>query len=381
MFGSLRSVPPAQILANTETVIAQDRKLTLRLLEHLHEIDRQKLYLERGFASTFDYCTKHLRLSEPSAARRIRTARCVARYPQLYALLESGELNLTVVSLVSKHLKPDNVDAITQRIQGKSKREAERIVAELEPRAALPPDRVRVVVVPTAAVAPTAASTFTQTTLRQVTVTGDSEKAPNLKDSTSGNDRTAQVLSAEPKAVQFERLARVEFTAHEELMKKLDRIRSLASHRLPVNASLEQLIDFMAEYVITREDPSRRHERRQARAAKQEKIASHAVPANPRQVPAAVRDEVFTRDQRCTYVSPDGKRCNSTHVLQIDHIKPVARGGAATIDNLRLLCAYHNRLESERLMGKRGPRDLIREAPATYGARTLRYDQSLVDSR
>jgi hypothetical protein len=93
MFGSLRSVSPAQILSNTETIVAQDRKLTLRLLEHLHEIDRQELYLECGFASTFDYCTKHLLLPEPSAARRIRTARCVARYPQLYALLESGELN------------------------------------------------------------------------------------------------------------------------------------------------------------------------------------------------------------------------------------------------------------------------------------------------
>jgi 5-methylcytosine-specific restriction endonuclease McrA len=39
-------------------------------------------------------------------------------------------------------------------------------------------------------------------------------------------------------------------------------------------------------------------------------------------------------------------------VLQIDHVKPAARGGANTIDNLRLLCAYHNRLEAERLMGR-----------------------------
>jgi 5-methylcytosine-specific restriction endonuclease McrA len=43
-------------------------------------------------------------------------------------------------------------------------------------------------------------------------------------------------------------------------------------------------------------------------------------------------------------------------VLQIDHIQPVARGGANTIDNLRVLCAYHNRLEAERLMGVGGPR-------------------------
>ena len=374
MFGSLRSVSPQQILKNTDQIVAQDRKLTLRLLEHLYEIDRQKLYLERGFASTFDYCTKHLKLSEPSAARRIRTARCVARYSQLYPLLESGELNLTVVAMISKFLKPANVDEIIGRIWGKSKREVERIIAEYEPKAALPPDRVRTVVV-------AAAPTVSPAASRLSTVTGDSEKSPSAGDAESvvANTEQGQAVSSDtthPRAamLQFQRLARVEFTAHQELMEKLEKIRSLASHRLPINATLEQLIDFMADYVITREDPAKRQERREARTTKQEKVSAPSSSVNPRQIPAAVRDEVSVRDRHCAYVSPDGRRCSSTHVLQVDHIKPVARGGASTIDNLRLLCAYHNRLESERLMGKRGPRDLIREAAATY-------DQSLVDWR
>jgi 5-methylcytosine-specific restriction endonuclease McrA len=198
----------------------------------------------------------------------------------------------------------------------------------------------------------------------KVTSRADGKKSPSV-DKLTAIDRRAGDPEKSPAAtvvteLQFERRARVEFTAHEELMDKLERIRSIPSHRLPANASLEQLIDFMADYVITREDPARRHERRQARAAKQEKTARPAASANARHIPAHVHDQVFVRDQRCTYVSPDGKRCGSTHVLQIDHIKPVARGGAATIDNLRLLCAYHNRLESERLMGHRGPRERIR---------------------
>ena len=84
-------------------------------------------------------------------------------------------------------------------------------------------------------------------------------------------------------------------------------------------------------------------------------VAKAAASNNPRQIPARLRDQVFARDKRCTYVGPNGKRCGSVHVLQIDHIKPVARGGASTIDNLRLLCAHHNRLESERLMGRSAP--------------------------
>jgi len=362
MFGSLRSVPPREILTNTEAIVAQDRRLTLRLLEHLHEIDRQKLYLERGFGSMFDYCTKHLRLADPSAARRIRTARCVARFPQLYPLLESGELNLTVVSMVSRYLKPGNVEEVIKRIRGRSKREVERIIAEYEPRAALPPDRVRIVVIPAPPASSPAAS-------RQLTVTGDSEKAPILDDAITVVMNGMQgrgVESAPPKrdteAIQFERLARVEFTAHEELMDRLQRIRSIASHRLPANASLEQLIDFMAGYFLEREDPAQREMRRELRAAKRRDIREKpARDGNPRKMPARTRDQVFVRDKQCTYMSPDGTKCGSTHVLQIDHITPVARGGAATIDNLRILCAYHNRLESERLMGRRGPRIGLRE--------------------
>jgi hypothetical protein len=65
-------------------------------------------------------------------------------------LLESGELNLTVVSMVSKHMKPGNVDEVVNRIKGKSKREVERIIAEYEPKAAVPADRARVMIVPIA---------------------------------------------------------------------------------------------------------------------------------------------------------------------------------------------------------------------------------------
>jgi 5-methylcytosine-specific restriction endonuclease McrA len=323
----------------------------LRLLEHLHEIDRQKLYLERGFGSMFDYCTKHLRLAEPSAARRIRTARCVARFPQLYPLLESGDLNLTVVSMVSKYLKPGNVEEIIGRIRGRSKREVEKMVAECEPRAALPPDRVRMVTI----LAPPASSSAAS---RQLTVTGDSEKTPKSKDATSVASEAAKVLPVEEKLVRFERRARVEFTAHEELMDRLERIRAIASHRLPANASFEQLIDFMAGYFLEREDPAQREMRRERRAARRQATGDRSVTGGKsRQIAARTRDQVFLRDRQCSYVSPDGKECGSTHVLQIDHIKPVARGGASTIDNLRVLCAYHNRLESERLMGRRGPRD------------------------
>jgi 5-methylcytosine-specific restriction endonuclease McrA len=165
-------------------------------------------------------------------------------------------------------------------------------------------------------------------------------------------------------AAQVEKHYVVRFTAGEAFMEKLEQVRSLVWHRLPANASLEQVFELVMDMAIEREDPVARRERRELRAGrshdrKPPKAATTArrPVESTRHVPAAVRDRVFVRDQgRCTYTAPGGRRCASTKALQIDHIKPVARGGAGTPENLRLLCAYHNRLEAERLRGPHAPR-------------------------
>jgi hypothetical protein len=350
MFETLRPLSNQQILADTDAIVIQDRKLTLRLLAHLHEIERRKLYLVLGYGSMFVYCTSHLKLSEPAAARRLRTARCLARFPQLGKLLETGDVNLSTVSMVAKFMTPENAGAVLERISGRSRRGVERVMAELEPRTALPPDRVRTVVV--AVPVPTS---------RPITVAGDSEKSPSLLSVVKDACRAAEgeispdATVSSGTAVMLERHVVVQLSAREEVMTKLERVRSLASHRLRGAAPLEQVIELLADYFIAREDPAARQERREKRAT--------AAPPNARGrlvrgIPARTRDQVFVRDrQQCTYVSADGRRCASTNVLQIDHVKPVARGGGSTMDNLRLLCAHHNRLEAERLMGRCGPRD------------------------
>ena len=64
-----------------------------------------------------------------------------------------------------------------------------------------------------------------------------------------------------------------------------------------------------------------------------------------RAIPAAVRRLVWQRDQgRCCYRDPiSGRRCTSAHLLQLDHLLPVAQGGGADPENLRLVCSAHHR--------------------------------------
>jgi 5-methylcytosine-specific restriction endonuclease McrA len=72
-----------------------------------------------------------------------------------------------------------------------------------------------------------------------------------------------------------------------------------------------------------------------------------------RAIPAKLKRAIWQRDQgQCSYIEPEsGKRCASKHALQYEHIKPFARGGKTTFENLKLLCPSHNKLTAIQAYG------------------------------
>ena len=91
-----------------------------------------------------------------------------------------------------------------------------------------------------------------------------------------------------------------------------------------------------------------------ANAPAQTQTPSHgaASGAASRHIPAHVKREVWQRDQgRCAFRSPSGVRCTERGALEFDHIRPFADGGAATVDNVRLLCRQHNQYEALQFFG------------------------------
>lgn len=64
-----------------------------------------------------------------------------------------------------------------------------------------------------------------------------------------------------------------------------------------------------------------------------------------RLIPAAVKQEVWTRDKgKCV-------ECGSTTNLHFDHIIPFSKGGSSlTASNIQLLCARHNLSKHDRIM-------------------------------
>src|SRR3989344_8253550 len=72
-----------------------------------------------------------------------------------------------------------------------------------------------------------------------------------------------------------------------------------------------------------------------------------------RYIPKAVKLFVWKRDKgSCTYVNQNtGQRCNSQFQIQYDHILPFSQKVETIPENLRLLCAHHNRYEAIEKLG------------------------------
>ena len=70
-----------------------------------------------------------------------------------------------------------------------------------------------------------------------------------------------------------------------------------------------------------------------------------------RHIPAAVRREVWTRDEgRCAFIGHHG-RCTEIARLEFHHVMPHAVGGPATAENIALRCRAHNAHEARLFFG------------------------------
>jgi 5-methylcytosine-specific restriction endonuclease McrA len=143
----------------------------------------------------------------------------------------------------------------------------------------------------------------------------------------------------------------VRLTVPKSTRDKLHYAQSLLSHAVPVG-DLAQVFDRALDALISQLEV--RKLGASARDLRRDDVRREGtVPDRvSRYVPAAVRRAVWERDKgRCTFVSITGGRCRDRRFLEFDHVVPVARGGKATVANLRLRCSAHNQYEAERAFG------------------------------
>jgi hypothetical protein len=148
---NLKHLADAALLEETKILAHQERQVTLKILHHLREIERRRLYAELGHGSLFEYAVKELGYSEPSASRRIYSARLLKDFPEIEKKLEQGKLTITNVALAAQTFKNEKIDDRNLKkesllqIENKSKRDCEKKILEFLPPNAFPKEVVKVI--------------------------------------------------------------------------------------------------------------------------------------------------------------------------------------------------------------------------------------------
>jgi len=247
------------------------------------------------------------------------------------------------LGLVANIVTESTIDQWLEQIRGKSQREVEALAATVRAPITLR-DRARLVnvVVPVAAPLPLAPAPRT-----------DEEKSDCAESPLPLLAPPPPVVASAPPAgrqhppVVTQSRVYIQFLADQSFMIRYRIAASLLSNKFP-RLTFEAVFGALIDEFIHRHAPEERHARREKAATTRERET-----ASRDAIPVRTRDAVFARDLgRCTFVGSDGKRCDETIRLHVDHIKPVAHGGSNEITNLRLLCARHNMLQAEKILGR-----------------------------
>lgn len=310
-----------KLLSDTKLLVKEERRVQVQLLLHLQEIERRKLFLELGYGSLFDFVTKELGYSESAGYRRIQAMRLMKSVPTIEQKLADGSITLTTAAQVQSFLRSEqksnnhsnSVDAfqLVNRIENKSSRDVEKCLLSLKPSELLTSEKVR-----------------------QLTPTH----------------------------------VEIKLVIPDELRQMLDQLRLLFSHVNP-NMNYQELISHLASTAIKKYTFEKLVDRRLLPAPEVnvgiaevksevvnrfEQAKEQGPPKRSRYISREVRLAVWTKFNGCCSFKNNEtqKICGSQFQVQLDHIIPFALGGGNEADNLRLLCAQHNRLQSEKIFGK-----------------------------
>ena len=341
-----------QLLDEVKRLAGRERVATAELLRCLIEVDTRRLYLREGCASLFTYCTQVLHLAEGAAYNRIEAARAARRFPLVLERVADGSLTLTSARLLAPHLMPENCESLLETARHKGKRDVELLIATLHPQ-----PRARTVLrrVPIAQVVGTAT---TAPTLPSITPPGAINRPPLLESAGSAKGSTHDLNATTESEIRREFSDqtprheakplsatdyRLQVTISAGTHHKLRRARDLLRHTIPdgdIAAILDRALTLLVADV----------EKRRCGAA-MKPLPDSEGGSQRRHIPAAVKREVWRRDEgRCAFIGGT-RRCTETAFLEFHHVVPYADGGAATVRNIELRCRAHNQYEAVLFFG------------------------------
>jgi len=334
-----------ELSSRLQDLLRREHSALADFLLALADFDRRRLWVELGYSSLFHYLHRKLGMSKGAAHYRKTAAELVQKVPEVVEPLRDGRLCMTSIIELAKVLTPENREAVLPRFFNCSRQEAKAVSAELCP-AEVVPARTVVTPIPSQVSAPRLLLTpvnRVQPVEPEGSAVGDPPVAAPVGVTAPAPRSIAEPLTAD--------LRRLHVTVSKRFMEKLEAAKDALSHSHP-GADTEAILEAGLDLVLERATRRKGLVKRPRTPAVPVAPAGDEASGDPRYVPAAVQREVWLRDGgRCQWALEGGGICGSTHLVELDHIVPIGRGGKPTVVGLRVLCRFHNDLAAREVYG------------------------------
>jgi len=299
----LKTLDDETLLKEIKRLVREERELLTKILHHLREIDRRRLYSKLKFPSLYEYCMNELSYSKDQAYRRIQAMHLLKEIPMIEEKINSGSLSLTHITMARTLFKREENNKngfsrerkleIIEKLEDTTTREAEKIIFSFSPSSMIPEDKIRAV---------------------------------------STND--------------FE----FKFVGSETLLKKIQKLKGILAHKNP-KIKMAELLDLLCDLGLEKWDKSRSQQSPTPSQnitpprVKENSLVStinQPVAAPQKTVTLSVMSKAEIHRQIWRQGKGQCENCGSQYAIEIDHRYPKAAGGSNSIENLRLLCRACN---------------------------------------
>lgn len=320
--------------------VSKENFLLHIILDHIKEVDRRKIYLERAYSSLYEYLVKELGYSGSAAMRRQEAARLLVEVPELGQKIQSGQINLSQIGELSKAIKEKERSNFQKdkslKLPLLTSKEKSALISDIEGKSSLETQKIL-------------------------------SKALDLPITKNDSVRA-----------QKDESMRIEMTLSKSQYDLLLKCKDKLAHGLQKqhgDTSWGSVLSYLAEkYLDQKQSPKSKHKEKVANSSstdsytKESHIENSYIEDSPNDetrpqaassgevLPKAtsltrkIRQQVTDRDLKCQYRDPKTDRlCGATFALEIDHKVPKWSQNfdqAVQINqanNLQILCASHNR--------------------------------------
>jgi hypothetical protein len=269
-------------------LLSREHDALAEFLVALAAFDRDRLWVELGYASLFDFLHRELRLSRSAAHYRKVAAQLIQQVPAVVEPLRQGLLCMTSIVEAARVVTAENCETVLPQFFGLCRSQALEVVAALQAHPA-PPTRT-VVTVPRAA--SPAAAAREAASAPSLPVSRPPEEATSRPGDSPHEfaDREYAPTSAPPPPLEVVPLSaekrRVHITLSKRFLDKLAAATDALSHARP-GASPEEVLEAGLDLVL-------------AQAGKRrglvEKPRKPRAPPKDDRIPAKVSRAVWIRD-------------------------------------------------------------------------------------